>query len=102
MRSRVLRHPVTTLPLLAMWPRPALAQSEIIDAWTDLLYSASRLVIVFAALLGLAYAGASLLRAYQAEGDSARAWHLLAAVFAGSFTIIGVIIGWVSGLLVPG
>lgn len=83
-------------------PSAAFAQSEIIDGWTDLLRSASRLVIVFASLLGLAYAAASLWHAYHADLDDVRSRHLFGAVFAGVFTIIGVVIGWVSGLLIPG
>ena len=88
--------------LLATVPGVARAQSEIIDGWTDLLLSASRLVIVFGSLLGLAYAASSLWRAYHADMDDIRARHLFASVFAGAFTIIGVIIGWISGLLIPG
>lgn len=90
------------LPLILAFPGRAVAQSEIIDGWTDLLHSTSRLVIVLAAFLGLGYVAVSLLGAYRAEGDDARTRHLLAAIFAGSFTIIGVFIGWVSGLLAPG
>lgn len=90
------------LAVLLMVPGAAFAQSEIIDGWTDLLLSASRLVIVFASLLGLAYAAASLWQAYHADLDDVRSRHLFGAVFAGVFTIIGVVIGWVSGLLIPG
>lgn len=83
-------------------PQAAAAQSEIIDGWTDLLISAANLVIIFASLLGIAYTSVSLLRAYRAPMDDIRARHLFAALFAGSFTIIGVFIGWISGLLIPG
>lgn len=82
-------------------PHAAHAQSEIIDGWTDLLLSVSRLVIVFAAFLGIAYSAISLFRAYNADAEQERTRHLMAALFAGSFTIIGVIIGWISGLLFP-
>ena len=88
--------------LLIATPGAARAQSEIIDGWTDLLVSASRLVIVFGSLLGIVYAATSLWRAYHADMDDIRARHLFASVFAGVFTIIGVVIGWISGLLIPG
>ena len=96
------RSPLRACFLLAATPSAVRAQSEIIDGWTDLLLSASRLVIVFGSLLGLAYAASSLWRAYHADMDDIRARHLFASVFAGVFTIIGVIIGWISGLLIPG
>lgn len=85
-----------------MVPQTAFAQSEIIDGWTDLLLSASRIVIVFAAFLGIGYAGISMFQAYKADRDQDRTRHLLAALFSGTFTIIGIIIGWISGLLIPG
>lgn len=92
---------MTGFAFLAL-PQTAFAQSEIIDGWTDLLVSVSRLVIVFAAFLGIAYAGMSLFQAYKADRDEDRTRHLIAALFSGTFTIIGVIIGWISGLLIPG
>ena len=91
---------LTSLPL-AFAPSASWAQSTIINGWTDLLLSASRMVIVFASLLGILYAASSLWRAYQADLDDTRARHLFAALFAGLFTIIGVVIGAVSGLLIP-
>lgn len=90
-----------TVFAIVVLPQTAFAQSEIIDGWTDLLLSASRIVIVFAALLGIAYAGLSLFQAYKADRDEDRTRYLIAALFAGTFTIIGVIIGWISGLLIP-
>lgn len=98
-RKRVI---LTLTTMGVALPQTALAQSEIIDGWTDLLLSAANLVIIFASLLGLVYAATSLLRAYRAPMDDIRSRHLLAAFFAGSFTIIGVFIGWISGLLIPG
>lgn len=92
----------TVIVIAAAMPLPAAAQSEIIDGWTDLLLSLSNLVIIFASLLGIAYTSVSLMRAYKAPMDDIRARHLFAALFAGCFTIIGVFIGWISGLLIPG
>jgi hypothetical protein len=103
MGNRVWQFALLTISAAAaLAPSPGLAQSEIIDGWTDLLISVSRLVIIFASLLGIAYAATSLFRAYRADFDEARTRHLFAAMFAGLFTIIGVIIGWISGLLIPG
>lgn len=79
-----------------------MAQSEIIDGWTDLLLSASRLVIIGAAFIGILYSASATVRAYRAEDDRVRSQQMMAAFFAGAFTILGVIIGWVSGLLIPG
>lgn len=83
-------------------PHAAFAQSEIIDGWTELLISTSRLVIIGASLLGITYCAVSMLRAYRAPMDDVRSRHLIAALFSGVFTIIGVVIGWISGLLIPG
>ena len=83
------------------WPKAAFAQSEIIDGWTESLLAASNLVIIGASLLGIAYTSVSLVRAYKAPMEDMRTRHIFAALFAGSFTIIGVIIGWISGLLIP-
>ena len=83
-------------------PKAASAQSEIIDGWTESLLSLSNLVIIGASLLGIAYTSVSLVRAYKAPMEDMRARHLFAALFAGCFTIIGVFIGWISGLLIPG
>ena len=71
MRSRGLLPATTALMMLAAMPQAASAQSEIIDGWTDLLISTSRLVIVFASFLGLAYVASSLLRAFRADLDEA-------------------------------
>lgn len=102
MRTPTLSLATASLALMTAMPGPAWAQSEIIDGWTDLLISLSRIVVVLASLLGLVYAAASLLRAFRADIDEVRTRHMLAALFAGTFTILGVIIGWISGLLIPG
>lgn len=91
------------LPIAAcagLLPMAAHAGSALIDQWTAHLVSASRLVIVFSSVLGIAYAALSLTRAYRADMDDVRMRHMGAALFAGIFTIIGVLIGWVSLIVV--
>ena len=87
---------------VAAMPAAVLAQgNEMIDGWTDILIVGSRLLIVGGGLLGIVYAAVSMGRAYNAPDDDARMRHMLAAIFSGVFTIIGVIIGWISGILFP-
>ncbi len=80
-------------------PSAALAQASLIDGWTELLRSAARLIIIGAAALGILYAAVSLWRAYHAP-ETDRAPHMAAALFSGVFTILGVVVGWLSGLIV--
>lgn len=90
-----------TTSLVAM-PAAVMAQgNEMIDGWTDILIVGSRLLIVGGGLLGIVYAAVSMSRAYNAPDDDVRMRHMLAAIFSGVFTIIGVIIGWISGILFP-
>lgn len=98
MHMPVLRRGATALLVLTLAPCQAWAASDLIDGWTDLLISTSGIVIVFASLLGIVYAAQSLLRAYRAS-DEERMRHLFAAVFAGMFTMIGVLVGWISFLV---
>lgn len=77
------------------------AGTELIDNWTDTVVSASRVLIFFGGFLGILYAGWSMKQAYTAQDEEARLRHMMAAGFSGVFTIIGVIVGWVSGLLFP-
>ena len=84
---------------LMLFPSAALAQASLIDGWTELLRSAARLIIIGAAALGVLYAAVSLWRAYHAP-ETDRAPHMAAALFSGVFTIFGVIVGWLSGLIV--
>lgn len=102
MRYQVRNTLAITAVLVAGVTKPALAQSEIIDGWTDILLAASRLVIIGGGALGIVYSASSMVRAYRAHDDHTRTQHMFAGFFAGVFTIVGVIIGWVSGLLIPG
>lgn len=100
-QDRIKRAGATAVVITTL-PRAAAAQSEIIDGWTEHLLTLSSLVIVFASLLGIVYCAVSLLRAFKAPTDEIRGRQMLAALFSGTFTIIGVVIGWISGLLIPG
>lgn len=104
MRFRVTRYRVFALTAVfsGMVSNAAIAQDNVIDGWTDNLLSLSRLVIWGASALGIAYAASSILKAYRAQDDSARVDHMLAALWAGMFTMIGVLAGWMSNLLFPG
>jgi hypothetical protein len=88
--------------LSGMASHAVIAQDNVIQGWTDNLLSLSRLVIWGASALGIAYAARSILKAYRAQDDSARVDHMLAALWSGMFTMIGVLAGWMSNLLFPG
>lgn len=74
---------------------------EWIQSWTDHAVSFSRIIIIGFSLLGVVLAAVSLWNAYHADDDEKNR-HLGAALFAGVVGIAGVIVGWISGLLVPG
>lgn len=91
---------------VAIIAAPALAQTaptgqQLLSDWMDILRSASRILIFATSALGIVFAARSMFMAYNAFEDSERAKHLLAALFAGVITITGVVIGWISGLLIP-
>jgi hypothetical protein len=103
MRTSVKRCRVVALSavLSGMAAAAAIAQDNVIDGWTDNLLSLSRLFIWGASALGIAYAASSILKAYRSHDDSTRVDHMLAALWAGMFTMIGVLAGWMSNLLFP-
>ena len=96
----------TTFLLIALLAAPAFAQEtptgqQLLSDWMDILRSLSRILIIGTSALGIIFAARSMFNAYNADGDAERARHFSAAFFAGIIGITGVVIGWVSGLLVP-
>lgn len=86
-------------PLLAQATGPS--GQQLLSDWMDILISGSRLLIVVMGGVGIVFAGLSMFKAYDAQDDRTRTRHLGAALFAGVITITGVVIGWISGILVP-
>lgn len=98
------------LVTLALAPVPGLAEEppdgptaqQLLQDWMAILRSLMRVLLYATSALGIVLAAVSLFRAYDtAEGDRGRVRHLSAALFAGVITITGVVIGWISGLLIP-
>lgn len=102
-----MRHPAAVcIAVFALWAMPVLAQDsptgqQLLNDWMDILRSLSRILIIGTSALGIVLAAVSLFKTYNADSDSERARHLSAALFSGVIGITGVVIGWISGLLIP-
>lgn len=95
-----------TAMLVALWAVPVLAQEsptgqQLLSDWMDILRSLSRILIIGTSALGIIFAAVSLFKTYNADSDTDRARQLSAALFSGVIGITGVVIGWISGLLIP-
>lgn len=90
----------SALPALAGEPEAVTGQ-QLLSDWIGLIRSGSRILIIVTSGLGIILAGVSIYRAYDASDNRYRSKHIMAAVFAGLISITGVVIGWISGLLIP-
>lgn len=96
--------------VLVLGPLPGLAEDppegptgqQLLGDWMDILRSLSRILIYLTSAGGIILAAVSLFRAYgSGTDDRGRMRQLSAALFAGVISITGVVIGWISGLLIP-
>jgi len=75
--------------------------SETIELWTSYLFQAANLVLVIAGFLGVLFVFVSMQRAYTAtqQGQSP-VRHYVAAGVAGAITVLGVVVGLISNVVV--
>lgn len=75
--------------------------SELIAVWTTYLASAANIVLILAGLFGVLLVVRSLMRAYQDTTDGrSPARHYVAAGVGGLITVLGVVVGILSNLVV--
>jgi hypothetical protein len=75
--------------------------SELIAEWTSYLHSAANIVLILAGLFGVGLVFRSLFRAFNdtKEGRSP-VRHYVGAAIGGLITVLGVVVGIVSNLVV--
>ncbi|KPN62954.1 hypothetical protein SAMN04488527_13014 [Aliiroseovarius crassostreae] len=75
--------------------------SELIEQWTGYLFQAANLVLIFAGFIGVLLVVVSMQRAYADTRDGrSPVRHYIAAGIAGAITVLGVIVGLISNLVV--
>ena len=101
--KRIIASAITffVLPITPVLAEDATGQ-QLISDWIGILQTAANLLAYICGAAGVILAALSLIRASQANDDSGRAKHVGAALFAGLLTIIFVIIGWISNMLIAG
>lgn len=90
------------LPAAAAGANPATTSwGDVLPVWQDAVVSGSRLIIYGTSALGIILV-AYTLYVIATENDEDARWRAAKAGAIGSlFTIFGIIVGWISGILVP-
>lgn len=75
--------------------------SDLIAEWTTYLASAANIILILAGLYGVFLVVRSLMRAYQDTKDGqSPTRHYVAAGIGGLITVLGVVVGVISNLVV--